>query len=640
MTEWIKQHEILYPLGVTPLEDGVKILVQAAAEQVSLLLYRHGGETPFEEIPFKEEERVGDVWAMTLKDHNLERLEYAFFADGRLFADPCARAVCGRENWGDLKRAGKPLRGRFATAPFDWEGDKRPGIPYSDSILYRLHVRGFTKHSSSKVTAKGTYRAVAEKIPYFKELGVTSVELMPITEFDEVMMSEGLAASPMAKEEPTGRINYWGYGPSYLFAVKQSYGLGKKESPEQEFKGLVKALHQAGLECVMEIYFTGKEPARLATDVLRYWVQEYHVDGFRITGRAPAAFLAEDPFLAGTKLFFENLGDVFSRRPAEGHVSYGEGPVSVREKHLALYSDGFQNDMRRFLKGDEDMVNALTFHLRNNPASHGVINYIANTNGFTMMDMVSYDRKHNELNGEDNRDGNDYCYTWNCGAEGPTRKKKVQELRRRQLRNAFLLLFLSQGTPLLLAGDEFGNSQGGNNNAYCQDNEISWLNWRNLAANREQFEFVKQVIAFRKQHGLFHMDREPRIMDYKACGRPDMSYHGENVWRPEFENFRRQLGVLYWGPYGKKADGSEDDTFYVAFNMHWEPHIFGLPRLSKGQTWHTVFDTSKEEVNGYYIEGTEPELENQDQAELPPRSILVLCGRETKKKIHRAVADN
>ena len=206
---------------------------------------------------------------------------------------------------------------------------------------------------------------------------------------------------------------------------------------------------------------------------------------------------------------------------------------------------------------------------------------MANTNGFTLMDMVSYDIKHNEANGEDNRDGTDYNQSWNCGAEGPSRKKRIMQMRRKQIRNALLMLFLSQGTPLLMMGDEFGRTKKGNNNSYCQDNDISWLNWSLLNSNSSIHEFVKHVIRFRKEHSVFHMEKEPALMDYRCVGLPDVSYHGLKTWCPMFDRFLRQLGILYCGKYGKKPDGREDDYFYVAFNMHWEPHEFALPNLPK-----------------------------------------------------------
>lgn len=646
MTDLKNRNRILYPLGITPEAGGASILIQAEGESAELLLYHAGEKKPCEKIPFPKEGRIGNVWAMFLERDGLENMEFAFESDGKPVEDPCAKIVTGREKWGDASRAGKPVRERILSEEFDWEEDRHPETPYSDTIIYRLHVRGFTKHASSKVKAPGTYAGAMEKIPYLKELGITAVELLPVTEFEEVLMSQATAGAPGAKAMPTGHLNYWGYGPSYLYAVKAAYAEGKGKaahgggqngqktdgmpkdrcvlSPEAEFKTFVKELHKAGIECIVEMYFTGRELPDAVLPMLRYWVQEYHVDGFKFSGFPPVRLIADDPFLKRTKLFAENWNEVMEHRPARGYAMPGDGKVTMADKYLAEYNGSFMEDMRRFLKGDEGMLSAFEFRSRRNPADYAVINYMANTNGFTMMDTVTYDRKHNEANGEENRDGSDYNFSWNCGVEGPTRKKKASALRRQQLRNAFALLFLSQGVPLILAGDEFGNSQDGNNNAYCQDNAISWLNWKLLDTNKELYEFVKKLIQFRREHPVFHKEREPRLMDYRACGCPDVSYHGENAWRPEFENFRRQFGILYWGPYEKKEDGSSDDTFYVAYNMHWEGHEFGLPHVPKGMKWRVVCDTSKDAENGFYEKEKEPVLENQLLVEVPPRSIVIL----------------
>ena len=621
------RQEILYPLGVTPTERSTTILLNAEGKEAKLLLYRAGEEAAAEELTFDGKEKTGSVWKMTLKGYDLSKYEYAFAVDGKPVTDPRARVITGRETWGDLSRAAKPVRARLMTEDFDWEDDVRPQIPYSDTVIYRLHVRGFTKHPSSKVGKKGTFAGVEEKIPYLKELGITAIELLPVTEFDEVMLQETASGIPNAASQPSGVINYWGYAPSFLFAVKAAYASRRGTRPENEFKRLVRSLHKAGIECLPEFYFTGSESPGLVLDALRYWVEEYHVDGFRLAGQAPVGLIAADPFLRGTKLLSPRWEEESGRHPGSGYVAPGNGKVTVMQKNLADCGMRFQEDMRRFLKGDEGMISALEYHSRHNPVGYGVVNSMANTDGFTMADMVSYDRKHNEANGEENRDGNDFNHSWNCGAEGPTRKKKILELRRQQLCNAFLLLFLSQGTPMILAGDEFGNSQDGNNNAYCQDNAIAWLNWRQIETNADLYAFVKNLIVFRKKHPIFHMEHEPRIMDYKSCGRPDVSYHGVNAWRPEYEHFRRQFGILYWGAYAKKPDGAEDDTFYVIYNMHWEPHTFGLPRLEKGQLWCRVFDTSLGTA-GFWPEGTEPVLEDQVEIEVPPRSILVLCGKK------------
>ena len=575
MAEYRNRNRILYPLGVTQEENGVHILVQGRAGEVRLLLYRPGEKKPCEEIPFDPKYRMGDVWELALDRTDFASFEYNFMIDGKIVTDPNARVITGREKWADRKRAGKPVRGRILSEEFDWEDDVNPEIPYAETILYKLHVRGFTAHASSGVSARGTYAGVVEKIPYLKELGITAVELMPVTEFDEIMMSSSGSGFHNAKQEPTGYVNYWGYGPSYLYAVKTAYASRETMSAEGEFKTLVKELHKAGIECIPEMYFTGKELPGEILSVLRYWVEEYHVDGFHLTGFPDLSLAAEDPFLKRTKLFAENWNDVMNRRPKQGYVTLGDGAVSVEEKNLAEYNMQFMEDMRRFLKGDEGMLSAFELRNRRNPMEYAVINYMANTNGFTLMDTVSYDRKHNEKNGEENRDGSDYNYSWNCGAEGPTRKKKIVELRKQLLKNAYLLLFLSQGVPLLMAGDEFGNSQDGNNNAYCQDNAVSWLNWKLLEPHKDQAEFVKRLIAFRKSHKMFHMDREPRIMDYKSCGRPDVSYHGENAWKPEFENFRVKLRKGFFWYYfetnRKPAPRVEKETEYPCRKM--EPQL-------------------------------------------------------------------
>ena len=444
--------------------------------------------------------------------------------------------------------------------------------------------------------------------------------MMP-NEFQEVMMEDGADGNPYATGTPTGRLNYWGYGAGYLFAPKASYTSGKEKEPEREFKDLVKEFHKNDIEVLVELYFTGEESAALAQEAVRFWVYEYHVDGVHLSGFAPAELLASDPLLADTKLLAGSWDGVRVPKTAAAPKS------RERRWHLGEYNEGFLIDMRRVLKGDEDQVGRLIYQTRRNPDAYGVINYMAATNGFTMMDMVSCEQKHNEANGENNRDGSDYNYTWNCGVEGTTRKKKIVQMRKKQLRNAFLLLFLSQGTPMFLAGDEFGNSQNGNNNAYCQDNEISWLNWHQLETNRDIYEFVKYMIAFRKAHPVFHLPVEPKNIDYLVCGHPDVSYHGVKTWCPEFENFRRQLGILYCGEYGRRADGTSDDYFFVAYNMHWEPHEFDLPKLPKGMQWTLCINTDDADNNGICppesLEAGQEPQEELRQYMVPPRSILV-----------------
>ena len=614
-------------MGLTRTDGGIHVSAVAAAKACSLLLFvkedKNGKEARFREvrnIPFPEEGKTGHVWSMTLNGA-FDDLYYAFEADGKRFSDPYGRSFAGRERWGRLSHAKRLLLTPVAEPEFDWQGDRPLHIPYEDCIVYRAHVRGLTKHASSGTEHRGTFRGVVDKIPYFKELGITTLELLPPVEFQEVMMPENVEGNPYGMSEPTGRLNYWGYAKAGMFAPKASYA-DPGTNPVTEFKYMVRELHKAGLEVVPELYFSGKEVPEFVLETVRFWVREYHVDGIHLTGYAPTVLLAKDPYLADTKLWALSWE--------------AEKPAAGEKKHLGEYNDGFLIDMRRALKGDEEQMSSLIYRNRRNPAETGVLNFMAGTNGFTMMDMVSYDQKHNEANGENNRDGSDYNYSWNCGAEGHVRKKKIQELRSRQLRNAMLLLFLSQGTPVLLAGDEFGNSQNGNNNAYCQDNEISWLNWNLNKWDQALLDFVKHVIAFRKAHPVFHMEQEPRVMDYLACGHPDISYHGVNAWQPEFENFRRQIGILYCGAYAKKPNGENDDFFFVIFNMHWEPHSFALPNLPKNLVWSLAFDTSDSAAGGYYEEGQEHQILNQKNYMVPSRSVLVFQGKKKAKNLDKA----
>ncbi len=619
-----------YVPGITGIEGGIRICTVASGKSCSLLVYEKGGKKG-REIPFPPEQRIGNVWSMDLLAEDFADLEYCLKVDGREETDPYGRAYSGRERWGAGASARQPVRCLFEPVPYDWEGDKPLKQPLSDMILYRIHTRGFTMHGSSKVEDRGTFRAILAKIPYLKELGITALELMPPNEFEERMTETDEAKNPYAPPIPEGKLNYWGYAKSWHFAPKAAYASGKAvpggKSPCREFKDLVKALHQNGIELIIELYFTGKESAGLVQEAVRFWVREYHVDVVHLVGAAPTALLADDPLLADTKLFAVSWDGLLPVKAGSREIEAGQWAA----RRFAEYNDGFMIDMRRALKGDEGQINPMIFRTRRNPGGYGVVNYMANTNGFTMMDMVSYEQKHNEANGEDNRDGSDYNCTWNCGVEGPSRKMKIRQMRRRQLRNAFLLLLLSQGTPLIMAGDEFGNSKGGNNNSYCQDNDISWLNWNLVKSNQDLLEFVKYAIAFRKKHPVFHMETEPKNIDYLVCGHPDVSYHGVRAWCPEFEGFRRQLGIMYCGEYGRKADQTPDDYFFVAYNMHWEPHEFALPKLPKGMRWHVSFNTDDAKVNGIYPEGGEPVLENQKSCLIPARSIVVFIGLRAGK---------
>lgn len=576
-----------YPLGIHEDASGIGFAYVSPSSDCGIVLFEKKSGKEWKRIPFASGYTVGLVHCMHIKGLSSETLSYCFYEDGELVTDERGHAFLGGYRYGVAEHEPQGIRkALLPPGEYDWEDDRNPLIPYGESICYCLHVRGFTRHASSKVKAKGTFCGLMEKISYLKELGVTTLELQPVYEFaewEEKKVAAGAFAVPLDENGPMGKLNYWGYKRGYYYSPKNSYAYSK--DAVSEFKDLIKALHKNGMEAVLQFFFTEDVPAPEITDILRYWVMEYHVDGFHLKGaHIVPKLLADDPVLARTKLWYYGF--------PEGPAEPGNGQKTAA-RLLAAYKDDYRYDMRRFLKGDEGMLQAVMYHLRNNPACEGQINFLTNYDGFTMMDLVSYDRKHNEENGEDNKDGNDYNASWNCGQEGPARKRAVVKLRHKQIKNAWMLLFLSQGTPLFFMGDEFCNSQKGNNNPYCQDNEITWLNWKNQENNRELFEFVKALIALRKAHPVLRQEKELRLMDYGACGYPDLSYHGEAPWRPDTASYSRQLGVMYCGKYAFRDKRTPDDSFYVAYNMHWEPHSFSMPKLPKGQKWQICMTTDE-----------------------------------------------
>ena len=554
------------PLGVTAAQGRINFSVAVPEGRAcSLLLYRAGEEEPWTEYPM--EDRLGDVRYLALEDVESECREYNYRMGDEIVADPRARALAGREVWGEARDIQKhQVRGVLPQEVFDWEGDRPLELPANHLVAYSLHVRGFTKDRHSKVRSKGTFEGVIEKLPYLKDLGINQIQCMPVYEFEEC-----------------GRYrNYWGYGPGWYFAPKSAYS-ACGDGP-LSLKKMVKACHREGIEVVLEMPFAEEVPGFLAEECLRYYRMEYHIDGFILNPlTAPVESIRQDPVLKGTKIL---------RHDTE-----------------------FMNTMRRFLKGDEGMVGQVIYWLRHISEAEGVFNNITGHTGFTLNDLVSYDGKHNEANGENNQDGPDYNYSWNCGAEGPTRKKSVLELRERQMRNALFLLLTAQGTPCLLAGDEFANSQKGNNNVYCQDNPTGWLNWEKLEKEQGLFEFVRDLIRLRGEYPVLCPDREMLGLDQTRCGVPDVSYHGENAWKMPSEVSSRQLGVYYSG-----AVAGGDDCF-AAYNTHWLEHTFALPALPKGKEWYVIASTDEGVLE------RPRRLSRQRQIELSPRTIWILAGR-------------
>ena len=532
------------PLGVSRQKEALNFAVEVKeGKQCTLLLYKGGENVPMEKIPMKEEAGTGTVRCVMLSDLPAQVCEYNYEIDGKIVTDPYAKGIAGRERWNDqVDFTPHQVRGKIPQKEeYPWEDDCPLRIPEEDVIAYSLHVRGFTRHSSSKVKKKGTFRGVMEKLPYLKELGINQIQCMPVYEF----------------EERGRKVNYWGYGEGFFFAPKASYAAD--HDAQKELKELVKTCHREGIEVVLDFPFTAQTRFQIVEDCLRYYVMEYHIDGFLLNPyQVPGEFLRRDPVLSGTKLLIKD--------------------------------ESFQNTMRRFLKGDEGMIASVAEQFRRKTSVSGSCNYITNHTGFTLEDLVSYDAKHNEANGEQNQDGPDYNYSWNCGVEGKTRKKQIVKLRQGQKRNAMFLLMTAQGTPCLLAGDEFGNSQDGNNNVYCQDNETGWVDWSRLEREKSFFHYVKELIAFRKKHGILHQKEALTGTDRSGSGIPDISYHGEAAWQIQQEASSRQLGILYSGSPKKESN------CFLLYNMHWIAHSFALPALPKDQAWYQVMSTEE----GFY----------------------------------------
>lgn len=520
---------------------------------------------------------------------------YLYEAGGKKQVDPYAKKTYGRESFGKPGR----LLSAIGQTEFDWTGDVRPSLEYQDMILYKLHVRGFTMMAPG-VQHKGTYLGLAEKADYLTELGINAVLLFPCVEFNEIPEKEpaylgvpayaarklppDTAAAGEKEKEKAEKVNYWGYTAENCYFVPKASYAAKPEQAADEFRQMVKRLHEKGIEVLMEMNFTPETNPELVVECLLWWVREYHLDGFRINKDCvPEKLLALHPYLAGTKLLTVGM---------DTNWIYGE--TQPKRVNLAECNMGFAEDLRRYIKGDEEMVGRVAERTLRQTGAQGVINFITDNNGFTLADLYSYDVKHNEANGEDNRDGSDYNFSWNCGVEGKTKKKKVVKLRNQMRKNALALLLLSQGTPMLLAGDEFGNSQQGNNNAYCQDNEIGWVSWKEMRTNKELYEFVKMLIKLRKEHPVLHNKIALKGMDYISCGCPDSSRHGTKAWYPDYSNYSRAYAWLLCGKYAMVDRLTADCSFYLAANMHWEPHEFDLPALGCGENLQFLFSTDEE----------------------------------------------
>ena len=659
--------------GATAIPVGVNFTVYSyGATSCELLLFHRMEEEPYAVLPFPEHYRVGKVYSMIVFGLNIQDFEYAYRMDGpydvsrgllfnknQILLDIYAKAVTGQSQWGRPRKEGGFYKARVVKDDFDWGRNRNPRIPMEDLIIYEMHVRGFTKHGSSGVEYPGTFAGLMEKIPYLKELGVNAVELMPIFEFDEVKDQRIVDGRQV--------MDYWGYNTVSFFAPNTSYA-GQMEYNREgtELKTLIRALNENGIECILDVVFNhtaeGNELGpcfsfkgfdnniyymltpdghyynfsgcgntlncnhpivqQMILECLRYWTTAYHVDGFRfdlasILGRNEDGTPMSKPPLLQSLAFDPILGDVkliAEAWDAGGLYQVGSFPAWSR---WAEWNGRYRDDMRDFLKGDYGMAHTAAARITGSldiydPRYRGYnasVNFLNCHDGFTLWDMYSYSTKHNEANGWQNTDGCDDNRSWNCGVEGETDKEDILALRRRLAKNAVTVLMLSRGTPMFLAGDEFLNTQFGNNNAYCQDNEISWLDWTYLEKNREHFEYVKNVIRIRKEHDVLR-----RFSGNCSLGLPEIQ-----VAEPDAHT--RVLRVFY---AGRNHDGSGDDIVCLAVNVYWEAQSFRLPRLPGHMVWHVEADSF-----GTYLPEGVPQAGRDGtlhghEVHMGPRSVLVL----------------
>ncbi len=589
-------------MGVSVYENGINFTVEAPLDKdVFLLLYDKKKGELLQEIPFAGNSRIGEIGSMFIEGMKGNQYEYAYKMDEEILLDPYAVVING-------KRCGFPdIEEAVYTTDFE-----QPWISFEELILYKIHVKGFTKTAGSSVKKKGTFRGVEESIPYFQELGINGIEFMPIYHWTEDLYDKENPLKHVPVNDDGLLKNYWGYGPvNYYFAPKAEFAATK--DPVNECRQMIDKLHDAGIECIMEIYFPEGTNPIVAVEALSYWKLYYGIDGFHLIGAGvPVEMIVNSPLFKKTKLFFDRVDENL----------YGKKIPVYR--NVAEYNNDFQNCGRKLLKGDGGQISDFAYQIRKNYETFGTVNYMANVNGFTLMDMVSYSKKHNEANGEENQDGTAASDVWNWGEEGPSRKKEVCTLRKKQLKNAMLYTLLSQGIPLIYQGDEFGNSQNGNNNAYAMDNEIGWVNWKMSSMGKELNEFVKTAISFRKAHPILHMAKPMRLTDYKTVRYPDISYHDHRAWYPGFESYCRSIGCMYCGKYTSDEVNEQDDFIYVAYNSYWKDCDFALPKLPEGMNWKMAICT--DEVGALtYPAGVD--LPVQNKIEVPARTVIVLIGK-------------
>ena len=611
-------------MGVVQKSDKVIFTFECEKEDSCNLVMIDKMTKKKQTIPVPEEYCLGSLRSISLKGINIRDYWYYYEIKGEKVIDPYATLIHGREKWNDISRQEDSYEVLCGCTDneYDWGKDLAPEISRQDMSIYKLHVRGFSKDNRNSKSA-GTFNGIKNRINYIRELGFTSVEIMPAYEFEEMEIPPVLSVPdyvkwkvekedtilPVHEPKTSDKINYWGYGKGNYFAVKASYAQ-EPSNASSEFKDLIKCLHRNNMECIMEIFFTEGLNHNLIIEVLRHWVKEYHVDGFHLLGNnLPITAIVQDVMLSRTKILYTGFDE-------------NKIPAKNTYKNLFVYKDEYLYPARKILNHMNGEMREVLNQQRKQGNELGYINYITSNNGYTLADLFMYNDRHNEANGENNMDGNPWNFSNNYGLEGPTRKRYISEIRKLKWRNAMMMLYLAQGVPLIWSGDEIGNSQEGNNNAYCQDNKVGWINWKNDKVVREKLDFFKKLSKFRKEHPIISQASPFRFNDYKSLGAPDLSYHGDNAWISDYELNRLTVGLMYCGKYAPKD--SLSDYVYVGYNFFSGRNMLALPELPKGMKWYLVADSSD---NKEPFKSKEVELENQEYVQLEPQSISIIIGR-------------
>lgn len=616
-------------MGVSVIKEGIRIQTELHRNKTcGMLLYKIDDPKETIRIDFTDEIRFGNVYVGILENCSPHEYAYNFHEDGKPIMDVYAKKVHGHRLFGqEHRKAGisdKSSKCAFVKDDFSWGDDKLPLTKYENSIYYGMHVRGFTKDPSSGIKEAGTFLGIQKKITYLKKLGITGIVVQPLYEFEENLqalrsdtMDEAIRKYSYKKEE---KINYWGYQKGFYFAPKNAYSY--QEDSVWELKTLIRALHQNEMEIILQFFFPPEVTQNQMREILEYWSVFYHIDGFQLLGVSlPIRELAESPFLQKTKIWSEN---------SISQEKYYD--KSYLNNNLAESGRNFMDAARCFLKGDESSLKTFIECMKYQPASSAAINYLAFYGGFRLLDVVSYERKHNYENGENNQDGENYNCCWNCGEEGPSKKRHIRSLRLKLIKNALCFLFFAKGTPLIFMGDECGKTGHGNNNPYCQDNETTWKQWKLQKNGKEILSFTTQLIALRKRHSIIYRKCAARNMDTKKAGYPEISYHGKGAWNPDFSYYMRHIAIMLWDSSTLTATKT-GDGFYCAYNSHWEAHEFALPKLPDDLKWRMIINTDLNIFSSDIFAESSQNEQIENNVLVEPRTVVIFISYKSDTPI-------